>query len=89
MKTLTIKTIKPIELTDDEVSVHLQTHESELNLLTDRINTLLDMVENLQDEVKALEDELSDPRFNERVYDHVKEMVADHNLKLMIDFYVE
>ena len=88
MNTINIKKLKPVELTADEISVHLQTHEGELDFLTDRINTQLEMIENLQEKLEAVEHELTDHRFNKRVFDKMLDMVHEGHFKLLTDFYI-
>ena len=85
MKTITVKTIKPIELTDDEVSVHLQTQESEINSLRDRLNTQLDMIDNLQLEVNALLLDTAEHRLNELIDHRIKEMIDLGEIIINID----
>ncbi len=85
MKTITVKTIKPIELTDDEVSVHLQTQESEINCLRDRLNTQLDMIDNLKLEVDALLLETAEHRLNELIDNRIKEKIIDGDIIINID----
>ena len=85
MNTITVKTIKPIELTDDEVSVHLQTQESEINLLRDRINTQLDMIENLQLTQEVLLQETAEHRLNELIDHRIKEMIDLGEIIINID----
>ena len=80
MNKITVKTIKPIELTDDEVSVHLQTQESEINLLRDRVNVQLDMIENLQLEINALLLETAEHRLSELIDNRIKEKIIDGDI---------
>jgi predicted nucleic acid-binding Zn-ribbon protein len=88
MKTLNIKKLKPVELTADEISVHLQTHEGELNYLTDRINTQLEMIENLQEEVKALENDLAEHRIKEMARDEFKQILEDGEVVVSLDHLI-
>ena len=85
MNKITVKTIKPIELTDDEVSVHLQTQESEINLLRDRINVQLDMIENLQLAQEVLLQETAEHRLNELIDHRIKEKIIDGDIIINID----
>jgi len=88
MKTLNIKKLKPVELTADEISVHLQTHEGELNYLTDRINTQLEMIENLQEEVKALESDLAEHHIKEMARDEFKQILEDGEVVVSLDHLI-
>ena len=88
MNKITVKTIKPIELTDDEVSVHLQTQESEINLLRDRVNVQLDMIENLQAKLEALESDLAEHHIKEMARDEFKQILEDGEVVVSLDHLI-
>jgi|TARA_R110002124_G_scaffold229604_1_gene394787 hypothetical protein len=88
MNKITVKTIKPIELTDDEVSVHLQTQESEINLLRDRVNVQLDMIENLQAKLEALKSDLAEHHIKEMARDEFKQILEDGEVVVSLDHLI-